>query len=65
MSFKTYRISNSLLNLSRWQIRIDKLVSQCAIGQVRSLGNVEDLVEGRFEYSASGGGPELTQDSEK
>lgn len=46
-------------------IWIDELVSQCSVGEVRSLRNVEDLFEWGFVQLTSIHGPELSHDSEQ
>lgn len=46
-------------------IWIDELVSQCSVGEVRSLRNVEDLFEWGFVQLTSINGPELSHDSEQ
>ena len=41
------------------------LVSECPLGQVGSLGYVEDLVDGGFVHASAEHGPELAEDAEE
>ena len=46
-------------------VRVDDLVSESSIRQVRSLWDVENLIDGGLCQSAGFGWPELTQDAEQ
>ena len=46
-------------------VRVDDLISQGSLRQVRSLRYVKDLVDGGFLNAAAEYGPKLTQDAEE
>lgn len=46
-------------------MRVDDLISERTIGEVRSLWDVENLLDGGLGQLAGSGRPEFTKDSEK
>lgn len=58
-------IGDILVLLSLMRVGVDQLIAQRSIWKVGSLWDIENLLSRRLVNGATGGGPQLPQDSEK